>query len=77
MVLLDERRALAAIPQMLKGHQDEGPELFAIVERITTAAGALSDKGQQRLKGLAKLFIPTKKGTAKKTRAPKKKPQKN
>jgi pimeloyl-ACP methyl ester carboxylesterase len=77
MVLLDERRALAAIPQMLKGHQDEGPELFAIVERIATAAGALSDKGQQRLKGLAKLFIPTKKGTAKKTRAPKKKPQKN
>lgn len=76
MVLLDERRALETIPKMLKGHQNEGPELFARMKTIATAAGALGDEGQRRLKEVEKLFIPKKKVAAKKTRAPKKKPPK-
>lgn len=72
MVLLDDRRALETIPHMLEGHQDKGPELFARIETIATAAGALGDEAQQRLKKIEKLFIPQKKAAAKKTSAKKK-----
>ncbi len=76
MILLDERRALATIPQLLAGHLNEGPELFAQIESVVTAAGKLGKEGQQRLKEIEKLFISPQKGAAKKTRAPKKKPLK-
>ncbi len=76
MILLDERRALATIPQLLAGHLNEGPELFAQIESVVTAAGKLGKEGQQRLKEIEKLFISPQKGAAKKTRAPKKRPLK-
>ncbi len=76
MVLLDERRALATIPHLLAGHQNEGPELFARIESVVTAAGQLGDEGQRRLKEIEKLFIPKKTGAPKKKSAPQKKPLK-
>ncbi len=76
MVLLDERRALETIPQLLQDHQNEGPELFAIIKSVVTAAGALGDEAQRRLNEIEQLFISKKKVVAKKKSAPQKKPVK-
>ncbi len=58
MVLLDERRAREAIPTLLRNHQDEGPALFAMIEKIATAPGPLSREAQQRLTEIKPLFAP-------------------
>ena len=59
MVLLDQQWAREAMASLLKGHQDEGPALFAMIERIAAASGPLSHKAQQRLKEIKPLFIPS------------------
>jgi pimeloyl-ACP methyl ester carboxylesterase len=56
MLRLDEARAVAAIPELLKGHETEGPRLLAIVRKIATAGGPLTDEGQRRLAQIEKLF---------------------
>ncbi len=58
-LLLDERKALDAIPTLLKGHEDSGAEMLEALERIVTAAGALDDEGKRRLEELRPLFNPS------------------
>ena len=58
MLRLDEKRAVALIPKLLKGHEDEWPEVLEIVRKIATAAGPLGEGGQQRLAQLERLFTP-------------------
>jgi pimeloyl-ACP methyl ester carboxylesterase len=72
MVLLDDRRALETIPRLLEGDLEKGPELFEMIKRVATAAGALGKESQKRLKEIETLFIP-KKIAASKKRAPKSK----
>ena len=67
MILLNERRAVEAIPTLLAGHQDVGPELFEMIRKVATAGGPLGKKAKQRLKEIEKLFIPKKTATRKKT----------
>lgn len=67
MILLNERRAVEAIPTLLAGHQDEGPELFETIRKVVTAGGPLGREAKQRLKEIEKLFIPKKTVTRKKT----------
>jgi pimeloyl-ACP methyl ester carboxylesterase len=63
MVLMDERRAIAAIPQLLAGIEDEGPELFKMIRKVATASGSLGTEAQSRLAEIKALFIPdSKKG---------------
>ncbi len=69
MVLLDDRRALAAIPTLLKGHEKDGPKLFDMIRRVVTAKGPLGNESQKRLEEIEKLFIP-KKTAARRKRAP-------
>ncbi len=57
MVLLDERRAVAAIPTLLEGHQDRGPELFEIIRKVATAGDPLGKNAQQRLAEIERIFI--------------------
>ncbi len=66
MILLDERRAVDAIPTLLKGHQDQGPELFEMVRKVATAGGPLGEEAQKRLTEIEKLFDPQKKAKPKK-----------
>jgi pimeloyl-ACP methyl ester carboxylesterase len=56
MLRLDEKKAVALIPELLKGHEEEWPQLLALVRRIATAGGPLGEEGQRRLAGLAGLF---------------------
>ena len=58
MLRLDEKRAVALIPKLLKGHEDEWPEVLEIVRKIATAGGPLGEGGQQRLAQLERLFTP-------------------
>jgi len=56
MLLLDEGRALEAIPMMLNGHEKEALLLLDYLREITTARGELSEEGQRRLKKMEQLF---------------------
>lgn len=57
MLLLDEPRAFAAIPQLLDGHQDKGDELFEMINKVATAPGPLSKSAKQRLTEVKNVFI--------------------
>ena len=69
MILLDERRAVAAIPVLLEGHQDQGSELFEMIRKVATAGGPLGKEAQRRLTEIEKLFIPGKTVKPKKPKA--------
>jgi pimeloyl-ACP methyl ester carboxylesterase len=56
MLLIDERQAVAAIPQLLEGHQDEAWQSWEKIRRITTAGGSLTKEAEQRLAEMEKLF---------------------
>ena len=56
MIRLDENRAIALIPELLKGHENEGPQLLEYVRQVATAGGPLGDEAQQRLAQLERLF---------------------
>jgi pimeloyl-ACP methyl ester carboxylesterase len=56
MLRLDERRAVEAIPMLLKGREDEARQLLKVVHQVATAGGPLGDEGQRRLAEVEKLF---------------------
>ncbi len=70
MILLDERRAVAAIPTLLKVHPDGGAELFEMIRKVATAGGPLGKEAQKCLTEIEKLFAP-KKNTKTKKASPK------
>ena len=55
-LLLDERRAIASIPAMIKGNENEARKSLEFVRRIVTAGGQLKKEAQQRLEEVEKLF---------------------
>jgi hypothetical protein len=72
ILLLDERRALDAIPSMLKGHEGQGPKLLEAIRRIVSADGIVIEESSRRLEEVERLFAPGKSGrraSAKKARA--------
>ena len=56
MLRLDERRAVDAIPLMLKGREKEARQLIKVVRQVATAGGPLGKEGQNRLAEVEKLF---------------------
>ena len=56
MVLVDPRQAVEAIPQMLKGNESYGPQLFEAVKRIVWADGEVNDETNQRLEEIERFF---------------------
>ena len=56
MVRLDENRAIELISELLKGHEDEGPQLLEYVRQVATAGGPLIGESQQRLAQMDRLF---------------------
>jgi pimeloyl-ACP methyl ester carboxylesterase len=59
LVKLDKNRAIALIPELLKGHEDKGPQLLEYVREAATAGGPMGEEAQQRLTQLERLFIST------------------
>ncbi len=60
MLLVDEKRAVQAIPILLAGHKQIGRELFDTVRKMATASGALSAEAEKRLAEIKELFISSK-----------------
>lgn len=56
MVLVDPRRAIEAIPSMLKGHESQGPRLFEAIQQIVAADGDVNDESKQRLAEIEMYF---------------------
>ena len=56
MLRLDEKRAVALIPTLIKGHSDEWSKLLVVVRGIATAGGPLNEEGERRLAELERLF---------------------
>lgn len=56
MLRLDEKRAVALIPKLLKGHENEWPKLLAVVREVATAGGPLGKEGQRRLAKVERLL---------------------
>jgi hypothetical protein len=69
MLLLNDRQAVAAIPNLLEGHQNQGPKLFDMIKKIATAGDPLGKEAEKRLKEIEELFLPKKTGTPKKADA--------
>ncbi len=55
-LLLDERRAIAAIPTLLRGHEDEAGRLLADLRQIATSGEPLGVVAEERLEEIASLF---------------------
>jgi pimeloyl-ACP methyl ester carboxylesterase len=55
MLRLDEQRAVNLISTLMKGKENEWPEIVKLVERVATAAGPLGKKGQSRLDEVKRL----------------------
>jgi hypothetical protein len=56
MLLLDERRAVQAIPILLKGHEAKALHLQEHVRQVVTAGGPLHKEAQRRLGEVEQLF---------------------
>jgi hypothetical protein len=56
MIKLDEEKAVAAIPELLAGHEAEAPRAFALLKSVVTAAGPLGEAAMARLGRIAGLF---------------------
>jgi pimeloyl-ACP methyl ester carboxylesterase len=56
MLRLDERRALEAIPKLLKDKKNEAKRFLGYVRKVVTAAGPLQAEGRKRLTRIEELF---------------------
>ncbi len=58
MLRLDEERAIALIPQMLKGYEADWPKMLEDIRKIVTAAKPLGEEGKRRMAKLEALVPP-------------------
>jgi hypothetical protein len=56
MVLLDEEKAVVAIPKLLEGYPDHGPELYKMILEIATVDSPLGEEADRRLAEIEPLF---------------------
>ncbi len=56
MLKIDAERAVALIPELLKGHEDLGPKILEDLRRVAGADGVLSEGEQERLARLEQLL---------------------
>ncbi|MGD8269873.1 MAG: hypothetical protein PVH69_06835, partial [Desulfobacterales bacterium] len=75
MLRLDEVGAVALIPELLKGHEDEWPKLLEYIRKVATAGGPLGGEGKRRLAELERL-IPSPSAVKQPRRKPARSPKK-
>ncbi|MFD1328015.1 DUF3141 domain-containing protein [Mycoplana ramosa] len=64
MLLIDEERALAAIPKLLPADPEERQKGLAAVRTVVSARGELTGEAERRWQTIARLFLPDGKLTA-------------
>jgi hypothetical protein len=66
MVLLDEKKAVVAIPKLLESYPDHGPELYKMIQEIATVDAPLGEEADLRLAEIEPLFAAAPKTAPKK-----------
>jgi len=56
MLMLDERRAIDAIPKLIKGHDAQAMQLMGYIRDVVSVAGSLNREAQRRLAEVEQLF---------------------
>jgi hypothetical protein len=56
LILLDEERAVQAIPKLLAGHTEERRIALEALHRMIAARGVLPEEGKRRLNRMEALF---------------------
>jgi hypothetical protein len=56
MLLLDQERAIAALPKLLPSNRRQCEEALALVRRVVAARGALPEEGRRRLERIEAIF---------------------
>ena len=56
LLKLDQKRAVAAIPKLLPSNMDDRAATWRAIQRVISAKGKPTDKGQRRLAEIEKLF---------------------
>ena len=56
LVLLDEERAIAALPKLLQANEAETAAALDVVRQLAGATGPLDPEGARRLERIEKLF---------------------
>ncbi len=56
ILLIDEERAVAALPKLLQDDRRQCNEALALVRRVLSARGALSPQAMRRLERIAAVF---------------------
>ena len=56
MLLIDEQRALAAIPSMLPANAEERRQAVALMRKVMSAGGGLDGEAAHRMERVVKLF---------------------
>ena len=56
MLLLDEERAIAALPKLLPSNRRQCGEALTLVRRVLAARGALPEEGRRRLERIEAMF---------------------
>jgi Protein of unknown function (DUF3141) len=56
MLLLDQERAIAALPKLLPNNRRQCEEALALVRRVVAARGALPEEGRRRLERIEAIF---------------------
>ena len=69
ILLLDQERAIAAIPKLLPDDRRQCEEALGLVRRVLAARGALSDEGSRRLERVESLFAGPPPATARREKA--------
>ena len=69
ILLLDQERAIAAIPKLLPDDRRQCEEALGLVRRVLAARGALADEGSRRLERVESLFAGPPPATARREKA--------
>jgi pimeloyl-ACP methyl ester carboxylesterase len=56
MLLLDEERAIATLPELIRGHEAEARDVVAMVEQVARARGDLDEEAEARLRRIGEVF---------------------
>ena len=56
MLLLDEERAIATLPELIRGHETEARGLVTMIEQVARARGDLGEEVEARLRRIGEVF---------------------
>ena len=56
MLLIDEERAIAALPGLIQGHEADAARAFAVIEQVARARGDLGEEAEARLRAVGQIF---------------------